>query len=90
MKIIPESDTSELYYEDEREREIVAEATKNSYVTLMAGLIVMIAILSLSQIFSVVLSFNITIYQISILLITLLLVTSSITYYLTWIRQYKK
>ena len=90
MKIIPESDTSELYYEDEREREIVAKATKNSYVTLMAGLIGMIAILSLSQIFSVVLSFNITIYQISILLITLLLVTSSITYYLTWIRQYKK
>ncbi|QIB68896.1 hypothetical protein Ami103574_05980 [Aminipila butyrica] len=83
-------DLSELAFSDEREKVIVAEATKTSYLVLMGGLILAMAIIGGIKLFSLFTHKEISIYFISILLITILLIMSTISYCITWCFEYRK
>lgn len=83
-------DVSELAFSDEREKVIVAEATKTSYITLIGGLIVGIAIIGGVKLFSLFTHEDISIYFISILLMTILLVVSTVSYCIKWCLEYCK
>ncbi len=84
------NDISELAFSDEREKMIVAEATKTSYITLICGLIASIAIIGGVKLFSLFTHEDINIYFISILLMTILLVLSTISYCIKWCLEYRK
>lgn len=83
-------DNSELTFSDEREKIIVSESAKASYKILVGGLISMIAIIGGIKFFSLFTHENINIYFMSILLMTILLVLSSITYCIKWCLEYRK
>jgi hypothetical protein len=84
------TDVSELAFSDEREKVIVAEATKISYIILSGGSILVIAIIGGLKLFSLFTHENISMYFISILLITLLLVISTFSYCIKWCLEYRK
>lgn len=84
------ANASELAFSDEREKVIVAEATKTSYTILIGGLIAAIAIIGGAKLFSLFTHKNISIYFISILLITLLLIISTISYCVKWCLEYRR
>lgn len=83
---------SELAYQDEREKIIVAEATKAAYKVLVFSLIVSMAILAAIRAFSltVLSSWNINLYAVSVALISIILVLAMISYCTKWCIEYKK
>lgn len=83
-------DNTELAYSDEREKTIVAEATKTVYKILIGGLFSSIAILGGVRFFSLFSHENINIYFISVLLLTILLILSSVSYCIKWCVEYYK
>lgn len=87
---IAQKDNSELYFSDEREAQLVNKALKIAYLTLMTGLLIMTALLALFQIFTVTSDPTINTYQLSILLITTLLITTCLTYYMSYRKEYLK
>lgn len=90
FKKMPLEAYSEQYYADEREKDIVAAANKNAYLTLMSGLIIGIAVLGVFEMIQFVEPMPLNMYQIAVLAMALLLVLSTMTYYITWIYYYKK
>lgn len=90
FKKIPLEAYSEQYYADEREKDIVAAANKNAYLTLMSGLIIGIGVLGVFEMIQFIELMPLNMYQIAVLAMALLLVLSTMTYYITWIYYYKK
>ncbi|QOX64545.1 hypothetical protein FRZ06_14945 [Anoxybacterium hadale] len=84
------TDIHELAFSDEREKIIVAEATKISYIVLTGGLILSIAIIGGIKLFSLFTHEEVSVYFASILLITILLVLSTISYCAKWCLEYRK
>ncbi len=84
------TDASELAFSDEREKVIVAEATKISYIILIGGLIMSMAIIGGVKLFSLFTHEDINIYFISISLIAILLIVSTISYCVKWCLEYRK
>ncbi|MBN7772301.1 hypothetical protein [Clostridium aminobutyricum] len=82
--------SSELTFSDEREKVIVSEAAKTSYKILVGGLIIIIAIIGGVQFFSLFTHENISIYIVSVLLLTILLVISTVVYCIKWCLEYRK
>ena len=85
-----ENANSELAYSDEREKIIVAESTKTAYKALVGGLIITIAVIGGLKFFSLSTGANISIYLVSIALLTALLDIATISYCVKWCREYKK
>ena len=85
-----EKDNSELAYSDEREKAIVAESTKIAYMVLVGGLIITIAVIGGLKFFSLSTGANISIYLVSIALLTVLLDIATISYCVKWCLEYKK
>jgi fatty acid desaturase len=83
-------DNSELKFSDEREKVIVSEAAKTSYKILVGGLIAIIAIIGGVKFFSLFTHETISIYFVSVLLITILLVLSTVIYCIKWCLEYRK
>lgn len=83
-------DNSELAFSDEREKVIVSEAAKTSYKILVGGLIAIIAIIGGVKFFSLFTHETISIYFVSVLLITILLVLSTVLYCIKWCLEYRK
>jgi uncharacterized membrane protein len=83
-------DNSELSFSDEREKVIVSEAAKTSYKILVGGLIVIIAIIGGVKFFSLFTHENISIYFVSVLLLTILLVVSTVFYCIKWCLEYRR
>lgn len=83
-------DNSELTFLDEREKMIVYKAAKTAYKILIGGLIVIIAIIGGVKFFSLFTHENISIYIVSVSLLTILLVLSSISYCIKWCIEYRK
>jgi hypothetical protein len=83
-------DNSELSYSDEREKVIVSEAAKTSYKILVGGLIIIIAIIGGVRFFSLFTHENISIYFVSVLLLTILLVISTVLYCIKWCMEYRR
>lgn len=83
-------DNTELAFADEREKTIVAEATKTVYKILIGGLLGSIAIIGGARFFSLFSHETINIYFISVLLMTILLILSSICYCIKWCVEYYK
>ncbi len=83
-------DVSELAFSDEREKVIVSEATKTSYIVLMGGSLISIAIIGGIKFFSLFTHEDISIYFISVLLLTMLLVISTFSYCIKWCLEYRK
>ncbi|WP_349948188.1 hypothetical protein ABFV83_06960 [Lacrimispora sp. BS-2] len=83
-------DNSELSYSDEREKVIVSEAAKTSYKILIGGLIVIIAIIGGVRFFSLFTHEYISIYFVSVLLLTILLVVSTAFYCIKWCLEYRR
>ena len=83
-------DNSELVFSDEREKVIVSEAAKTSYKVLVGGLIVIIAIIGGVRFFSLFTHEEISIYFTSVLLLTMLLVISTVSYCIKWCLEYHK
>lgn len=81
---------SEMAYSDERERVIVGEASKTAYQVLVGGLITIIAAIGGIRFFSLFTNQDISIYAASILLLTMLLVITTISYCIRWCLEYKK
>jgi hypothetical protein len=83
-------DDSEFAFADEREKTIVSEAAKTAYKVSITGLLSVIGIIGLVKFYALFSNEDIDIYFISILLLTVLLVTTTIFYYLKWCLQYRK
>ncbi|WP_312443321.1 hypothetical protein [Lacrimispora sp.] len=83
-------DNSELSFSDEREKVIVSEAAKTSYKILVGGLIIIIAIIGGVRFFSLFTHENISIYFVSVLLLTILLVISTVFYCIKWCLEYRR
>ncbi|MDR1770963.1 MAG: hypothetical protein LBS02_10030 [Hungatella sp.] len=83
-------DNSELSFSDEREKVIVSEAAKTSYKILVGGLIVIIAIIGGVEFFALFTHENISIYFVSVLLLTILLVVSTVFYCIKWCLEYRR
>ena len=81
---------SELSYSDEREKIIVAESTKTAYTVLIGGVLFIIAVIGGINVFSLFTGMTISIYPISITLLTLLLNIAMISYCVKWCLEYKK
>lgn len=81
---------SELAYSDEREKTIVAESTKTAYMVLIGGLIITIAVIGGLKFFSLSTGMNVSIYLVSIALLTALLDIATISYCAKWCREYRK
>ena len=83
-------DNSELTFSDEREKMIVAEATKVSYVILTGGLLFSIAAIGGVRLFSLFIHQDISIYFTGVLLLTAVLIISSLAYCIKWCVEYRK
>jgi hypothetical protein len=81
---------SELTYADEREKTIVAESTKVAYKVLIGGLIVIIPIIGGVKFISLFSGMDVSIYSVSIALLTALLVIATISYCVKWCLEYKR
>lgn len=81
---------SELSYADEREKNIVAEATKVSYIVLITGLLLTIAAGGGLQLFALFTGKAFSGYFISVALLTAVLVAATISYCVTWCLAYNK
>lgn len=81
---------SELTYSDEREKTIVAESTKIAYIALIGGLIISIAVIGGLKFFSLSTGMNVSIYFVSISLLTALLDIATISYCAKWCWEYTK
>lgn len=83
-------DNSELSYSDEREKIIVAEATKIAYKVLVGGVAIIIAVIGGLRFFFLFTGMNLSIYSVAIALLTLLLDAAAISYCVKWCLEYKK
>lgn len=87
---LDKKENSELAYSDEREKSIVSEAAIVAYKSLIGGIVVSIAILGGVRFFSLFSHEVVSIYFISILLLTIVLVVSMISYSMKWCIEYRK
>ena len=83
-------DNSELVFADEREKEIVSQATTTTYKVLIGGLISAVAIIAVVRFFALFIHRDVSIYKVSVLSITLLLILAMITYCMKWCSEYRK
>ena len=83
-------DSSELTFSDEREKIVVSEAVKISYRILITGLLFSIPFLGCVRLFSLFTHSEISMYFVSVLLCTLLLIISTIAYCIKWCIEYRK
>lgn len=81
---------SELAYSDEREKAIVAEATRAAYLVLVGGLIMSIAAIGGVRLLSLATGVGISIYAVSVALLMALLVVATVTYCIKWCLEYRK
>lgn len=87
---LDKKDNSELAFSDEREKIIVFEAAKVAYQVLIGGLLVSIATIGGIKVFSLFTQEDISIYFVSILLLTILLIVSMSSYCIKWCIEYQK
>lgn len=80
---------SELSYADEREKTLVAEAAKVSYVVLVGGILTVIAALGGLAFFSLFTQTSYNSYATAILLLSGVLMLSSISYGVKWCLGYR-
>jgi len=83
-------DHSELACSDEREKVIVSEAAKTSYRVMTGGMIGCIAVIGGVRFFSIYTHHEISIYFVSVLLLTVLLTVSMVSYCVRWVLEYQK
>lgn len=81
---------SELSFSDERERAIVGEASKASYLVLVGGLIVIIPLLGGVKLVSDFSRAGIDMYVIAVAALTVLLAVATVTYGARWYCDYRK
>ena len=83
-------DNSEFAFSDEREKVIVSEAATTTYKVLFGGVLASIGIIGGAKFFALFSHLEISIYFISILLLTILLVVSTVSYCIKWCLEYRK
>lgn len=83
-------ENTELFFTDEREKVIVSEATKLSYIILVGGIIATVAILGGTKFFSMITNLEITSYFIAVIALIIVLVVSTISYCIKWCSEYRK
>jgi hypothetical protein len=83
---------SEFTFEDEREKIIVADATKFAYIVSICFLMISMVMLAVMKAISSTKMFHveINIYSLSISLITMTICLAFITYCIRWCIEYKK
>jgi|GEM_PF-1135867 len=88
----PMLEVSELAYADEREKAIVAEATKKAYIAAMVCLVLSLGAMAWTRIggMLVLQRFDIDMYVVGVTLIVVTIVVIMVTYCVTWCREYRK
>lgn len=81
---------SELSFSDERERAIVGEASKASYLVLVGGLIAIIPLLGGVKLMSDFSRAGIDMYAVAVAALTALLAIATVTYGVRWYCGYRK
>lgn len=81
---------SEFSFSDEREKTITMGAATTTYKVLFSGVLVSVATLGTVKFFALFSHIEISIYFVSVLLLTALLIISTASYCIKWCLEYRK
>ena len=81
---------TELAAQDEREQQVVAQATKAAYQVLIGGILVVVAALGGLRFFALFTDMQLDLYQWAVALLCALLAVATVVYTAVWCKAYLK